>query len=84
MSRFAGILVGFVLAVTPMLAQFETSEVLGTVRDASQKAITNATVTLTNQDTGIAAKTNTDDGGNYDFFNVSHQSAISKSNQLQP
>ncbi len=70
MSRFAGILVGFVLVVTPMLAQFETSEVLGTIRDASQKAISNATVTLTNQDTGIAAKTNTDEGGNYDFFNV--------------
>ncbi len=70
MSRFSGILVGLVLAVTPMFAQFETSEVLGTVRDASQKAIANATVTLTNQDTGIAAKTNTDEGGNYDFFNV--------------
>src|SRR5262249_38680423 len=33
-------------------------------------AVSKASVTLTNQDTGIEAKTTTDDGGNYDFFNV--------------
>jgi outer membrane receptor protein involved in Fe transport len=54
----------------PAFAQFETSEVLGTVHDAAQKAVANASVTLTNQDTGIAATTKTDDSGNYDFFNV--------------
>jgi len=27
-------------------------------------------VTLLNQDTGLAAKTTTDDSGSYDFFNV--------------
>jgi hypothetical protein len=50
--------------------QFETSEVLGTVRDASQKPTANATVTLINQDTAVEAKTTTDLSGNYDFFNV--------------
>jgi outer membrane receptor protein involved in Fe transport len=58
------------LAGSPVFAQFETSEVLGTVRDASQKPVAKAAVTLTNQDTGIAAKTSTDASGNYDFFNV--------------
>ena len=51
-------------------AQFETSEVLGTVRDASQRAVPKAAVTLTSQDTGIVEKTSTDEAGNYDFFNV--------------
>ena len=40
------------------------------MRDASGAAIPKATVTLTNQDTGIQAKTTTDENGNYDFFNV--------------
>jgi hypothetical protein len=70
MSRLLRILAGCGLAILPALAQFETSEVLGTVHDAAQKAVANATVTLTNQDTGIAATTKTDETGNYDFFNV--------------
>ncbi len=32
--------------------------------------LSGATITLINQDTGIAAKTTTDENGNYDFFNV--------------
>jgi hypothetical protein len=32
--------------------------------------VANAAVTLTNQDTGIEAKTTTDGSSNYDFFNV--------------
>ncbi len=60
----------FAFCAAVCFAQFETSEVLGTVRDASQKAMAKAMVTLTNQDTGIAAKTTTDESGNYDFFNV--------------
>jgi hypothetical protein len=59
-----------VLFASLAYAQFETSEVLGTVRDPSQAPISKATVTLTSQDTGIEAKTTTDDNGNYDFFNV--------------
>ncbi len=53
-----------------LLAQFETSEVLGTVRDASNAPVPNANVTLTNQQTGIEAKTVTNEAGEYDFFNV--------------
>ncbi|MBV9223955.1 MAG: carboxypeptidase regulatory-like domain-containing protein [Acidobacteriaceae bacterium] len=51
-------------------AQFETAEVLGTVRDNSGAIIPKATITLTNEDTGIAAKTVSDESGQYDFFNV--------------
>jgi hypothetical protein len=59
------------LVTAPALfAQFETSEVLGTVRDASSAPIANATVTLANQQTGIEVKTTTNQDGEYDFFNV--------------
>ncbi len=59
------------LAASALLfGQFETAEVLGTVTDASGAAIPRAAVTLTNQDTGIQAKTVTGDNGNYNFFNV--------------
>src|ERR1700726_1495851 len=61
---------GVLLFSTLGFGQFETSEVLGTVRDASEKPVANAAVTLTNQDTGIEAKTTLDGSGNYDFFNV--------------
>ena len=51
-------------------AQFENAEVLGAVRDQSGGTVPKATVTLTNQDTGIKVQTSTDENGNYDFFNV--------------
>src|ERR1700733_4092112 len=50
--------------------QFETAEVLGTVHDPSDKTIAKASVTLTNQGTGIEAKTTTNEDGDYDFLNV--------------
>jgi hypothetical protein len=59
-----------ILPVTSAFAQFETAEVLGTVHDPSQGAVNGAAVTLTNQETGIEAKTKTDASGDYDFFNV--------------
>jgi hypothetical protein len=55
----------------PLLsAQFETSEVLGTVTDPSKGAVSKATVTLTNQGTGIQMQATTDESGSYDFLNV--------------
>ena len=50
--------------------QFESAEVLGTVRDASGAIIAGATVTLTNLETGIQSQATTDSSGDYDFFNV--------------
>jgi hypothetical protein len=63
---------GIALLLTPLalLAQFETAEVLGTVRDNAEAAVAGATVTLTNQDTAIETKTTSDEAGNYGFFNV--------------
>jgi hypothetical protein len=53
-----------------LFAQFETSEVLGSVHDASNANLPNATVTLINQATGIQATTTTNENGEYDFFDV--------------
>jgi hypothetical protein len=69
-SRPMAIISLLALAAASCFAQFETSEVLGTVRDASQRPVSKAAVTLTNQDTRIEARTFTDATGNYDFFNV--------------
>jgi hypothetical protein len=62
--------IGCFLMATALFAQFETAEVVGTVRDPTGGAIPKATVTLTNLETGIQATTTTDENGNYDFFNV--------------
>jgi hypothetical protein len=64
------LIIGCFLIATPLFAQFETAEVLGTVRDPTGGAIPKANVTLANLDTGIQAKTTTDENGNYDFFDV--------------
>ena len=53
-----------------LFAQFDTAEVLGTVKDASGATVPHASVTLLNQSTGIASKMATGDDGGYDFFNV--------------
>lgn len=64
------VIAGVLFFVALSFGQFETSEVLGTVHDPSQKPIANATVTLLNQETGIEAKAATEAGGEYDFLNV--------------
>jgi len=53
-----------------LFAQFETAEVLGTVRDPSGSVIGNAVVALTNTATGVQSKVVTGDNGDFDFFNV--------------
>ncbi|MGA2725378.1 MAG: TonB-dependent receptor [Bryobacteraceae bacterium] len=72
MNKFSKItlLMGCFLIAGLLYGQFDTAEVLGTVRDSTGGTIPKADVTLTNLDTGIQAKTSTDDNGNYDFFNV--------------
>ncbi len=64
------LVLGCLLFASCVFAQFETAEVLGTVRDASGAAVRHATVTLTNEETGVQVKTFSDDAGDYDFFNV--------------
>jgi hypothetical protein len=60
----------FFLGFAPCFAQFETAEVLGTIRDPHGAVVAKATVTLTNQETGIQAKVTSDDAGNYLFSQV--------------
>ncbi|HEY7190302.1 MAG TPA: TonB-dependent receptor [Vicinamibacterales bacterium] len=57
----------FVVIAVPARAQFETAAVLGTVRDSSGATVPDATVTLTNIDTGIALKKTTGASGDYEF-----------------
>ena len=63
-------LAGILLCGALSYGQFETSEVLGTVRDPSGSPVSKAKVTLLNQNTGIQATTTTNDAGEYDFLNV--------------
>ncbi|MEO8369535.1 MAG: carboxypeptidase-like regulatory domain-containing protein, partial [Candidatus Solibacter sp.] len=58
------------LASAPLMAQFDTAEVLGTVRDNSGAVIARASITLLNEGTGIQNKAVTGDDGNYTFSNV--------------
>jgi hypothetical protein len=67
---FGGVLFLVLLLPSGLFAQFETAEVLGTVRDASGASVPGARITLTNLDTGIQATTVSDEIGNYDFFSV--------------
>jgi hypothetical protein len=51
-------------------AQFETANVVGSVRDTSGAVVAGATVTLTNLETGVSSTRTTDSSGNYEFFTV--------------
>ena len=51
-------------------AQFDTATVLGTVTDSNGAAVPGATVTLKNTATGVTVQAQTDENGNYQFFNV--------------
>jgi hypothetical protein len=65
--RFA---LGILIFASGVFAQFETAEVLGTVRDASGNTVPGAKVTLTSLDQGTQAILTTDENGNYDFFDA--------------
>lgn len=52
---------------TPVLAQAVTGTILGTVTDPSAAAVVNATVTLTEVNTGVVRTARTNTSGNYTF-----------------
>src|SRR5215207_5157846 len=58
------------LAPATLFAQFDTSTVLGTIKDSTGAVVPGATVTLKNDATGIAATAVTDAEGNFQFLNV--------------
>src|SRR6266700_4718662 len=53
-----------------LFGQAENGEILGTIHDPAGGTISQASITLLNQGTGIEAKTGTDTAGNYNFLNV--------------
>ena len=52
------------------LAQFDSASVLGYVRDASGASVPHATVTLTNIETGVTTRLNSDGEGKFEFSGV--------------
>ena len=72
-SRIPAVLLTYLLMFTAgatAFAQFDTAVVLGSVRDPNGAVLPKATVTLKNLATGVTATAQTDDDGNYQFFNV--------------
>lgn len=57
----------FLLLAAQVFGQSANSSLSGTVLDASQAVLPGATVTATNQETGVTATTLTNDAGNYTF-----------------
>src|SRR5262245_3406403 len=58
------------LCAVPAYAQFDTASVVGTVRDTSGAATPDATVTLTNSETGVSLTRTTNGEGVYEFATV--------------
>src|SRR5215469_9402174 len=56
-----------VIAATPLRAQFEYGEILGTVRDATGGVISGAKVTVRGIDTNVQTSALTNEQGNYSF-----------------
>jgi hypothetical protein len=52
-----------------LFGQFESATVLGTIRDPSGAAVSNASVNLENVKTGVKLQIKTDSVGNYEFVN---------------
>jgi hypothetical protein len=67
---FAAMVCLLLLNSAPLPAQFETASVLGYVHDASNAALANASVTLTNQETKTAVTAQTNAQGAYEFTDV--------------
>src|SRR6188508_2418869 len=67
---FLALIASALLLPAMAFAQFDTSTVLGTVKDSSGAVVPGVTVTLKNTATGITANAVTDADGNYQFLNV--------------
>ena len=65
MRRNVLLISGFLAMSLSGLAQTTTGSIVGTVTDTSGGILSNAGVTVTNMDTNISVKTNTDAAGNF-------------------
>ncbi|MBL8292123.1 MAG: carboxypeptidase regulatory-like domain-containing protein, partial [Bryobacterales bacterium] len=70
MRNFVRLVVCSAVMAVMLPAQFETSVVLGTVRDESAQSVPGAKVNLRNVDTGIESEALTSESGDYLFLNV--------------
>jgi hypothetical protein len=59
------VLVGICLILSPLSAQVKSSAITGTVTDPQGAVVSNATVTVTNDETGVRSETKTTDKGDY-------------------
>jgi hypothetical protein len=59
-----------ILLSATLLAQFDTATVLGTIRDSSRLPVHGSTVTVTNTQTGVSQTAETNESGDYQFFNL--------------
>jgi hypothetical protein len=71
MTRALKALAIMILCVpAPLLAQFDTAAVIGTIRDQSGAVVPGVAVTLTNVDTGVSSTRTSSGDGTYDFATV--------------
>jgi hypothetical protein len=69
-ARYAILAFLFFLSATFARAQFDTAEVLGSIRDPNGLSVSGATVVLTDLAKGIKVSRQTDSNGSYEFTNV--------------
>lgn len=69
-GRALGMLLLCACSLVPAWAQFDTAEVLGTIRDHTGAVVAKAALTLVHVDTGMQSKAVSDENGNYLFTNV--------------
>ena len=70
MTRFCLVLAFALSIATNAWAQFETGNVVGTIKDSTGAVVPAAKVTLTNVETGVTSEKSTDANGLYEFFTV--------------
>lgn len=70
MKRLALAFLLIVCSALPAFAQFETGNIVGTIKDSTGAVVPGAKVTLTNVETGVTSDKVTDANGIYEFFTV--------------
>jgi hypothetical protein len=70
MKRIFLVLLASLVVAAPAWAQFETGNVVGTIKDSTGAVVPGAKVTLTNTQTGVTNERISDANGLYEFFTV--------------